>query len=213
MSQALAHAIRAQGEHAGLDALMFPAQVIAEASGLIPDYERLCRPAAPGTIRAWLAPLLGCVRFPPSEGDYEIKAAAIAMACSVDVPQAVWTEASQLAAMRAFKVWPSAAEVFDLHQSEAFRLRNRLFLLRQVSKATPIPADAGVVASAPPAPAAGLVGAMAANIAHSFRMPGYPPATQPAAPGRALSVLRRPSAGPKHLSRAELDALAKRGRP
>lgn len=109
---------------------------ISEAARLLPAFESALAPATSATVREWLKPLLLSVANAPSQEDFGKRAAAIAMACG-DFPAGVWNSGTARAAMKAFKFFPSAAEVCGLLQPHADEILGRTTALRRIAATQP----------------------------------------------------------------------------
>lgn len=92
----------------------------------------------PEMLARWLEPLIAGVRnAPTSEAAFAGAASAIGLACS-SMPVAVLTQDSQRAALREFKFWPSASDVFDLLNVAHFAFFQRRRDVAKVALARPI---------------------------------------------------------------------------
>lgn len=70
-------------------------------------------PTDAGTIARWIAPLASMVSRAPEGDALRVRVAAMAQALT-DLPACCWTPDTQRQAARAFKFWPSVAEIAEL---------------------------------------------------------------------------------------------------
>jgi hypothetical protein len=91
----------------------FHLQVVWTAASAMPAVTLACAPASDERLMAWLWPIADAVEYTPSEGDFMRRFQALQLAAKT-VPGVVWTEETQIKAMRAFAKFPSVAAILDL---------------------------------------------------------------------------------------------------
>jgi hypothetical protein len=95
-----------------------------EAQLALPHYALMLKPQRAGIVRHWLDALAMGVRNPPSEEEIAMRVAAVTSMLS-DLPVGVWTKDTLERAGRAFKFWPSVADLNDLLRPVADSLARR----------------------------------------------------------------------------------------
>ena len=105
----------------------------AEASRVLADLDM--RPATAERINNWLQPVLRAVTNPPPPAELAERVRAIVLACQA-VPAWAFSRETAAEAVRKFKFWPAAAEVYDLVHGDVADDLSRVGKLREtVAKA------------------------------------------------------------------------------
>jgi hypothetical protein len=126
MSRALARAVELYDQPAN-DALEpLGAGLRSEAALLVALYDAaLAQPPRLHVVRMWLARLVSAVRFAPAQEDFQHRALALHDVCLDEVPLSVFSAETQIAAMKKFTEWPSAADLLAFLRPYAATLRLR----------------------------------------------------------------------------------------
>ena len=104
------------------------AQVRREFDMLAP----LLTPVTDRQLRLWLAPIPLAVHGGAKTEEQIIGwLAAVSLACA-GMPASVFNRASQAEALRTFKFFPSAADIYDLLSADRSRLAQRATILRRI---------------------------------------------------------------------------------
>jgi hypothetical protein len=95
-------------------------------------------PTDAGTIARWIAPLASMVSRAPEGDALRVRVMAMAQALT-DLPACCWTPDTQRQAARAFKFWPSVAEIAELVTPAAQPLRQQRAALQRMMFTKPKP--------------------------------------------------------------------------
>jgi hypothetical protein len=108
-----------------------------EIAAIAKSYEEMLeRPVDESTLTAWLFPLSVAVQTEPSRGLFDGRVAAI-LASVPTLPLGVLSRETHAAALRAFRIWPSAGDLIDLLEEHADLLRRRRGALWRLSRPPP----------------------------------------------------------------------------
>jgi hypothetical protein len=99
------------------------------------------RPTERAMIEDWLELLRASVANPPDDDGFARRLNAVAMVCG-ELPAPVWGKETIRAAVKAFKFWPSVAEVFELLDAHRKRLLAELRALDRIANAVHGPVGA-----------------------------------------------------------------------
>lgn len=102
----------------------------SEASRVLADLDM--RPPTPERVTSWLQPVLRAVTNPPPPRELNERVRAIMLACQ-GLPAWAFSPATAAEAVRKFKFWPAAAEVYDLVHGDVADDLARVGLLRQAA--------------------------------------------------------------------------------
>lgn len=96
----------------------------------------MLKPASRDKIRSWLVRLAAGTTQAPGDRDFEMRLAAVCLACG-DLPGAVWNTGTLMQATRTCKFFPSAAEVYELLERHGSILQRRARALEKIAAAPP----------------------------------------------------------------------------
>jgi hypothetical protein len=119
-------------------------EVVTEAQRALPGIEAALVPASLGEIRDWLQRVNAGVRIPLDRDEFDLRFSAIGAVCS-DLPAKVWNDETLKTGLKAWRFFPSAADVAELLEDAArplFAARDAVLRLatgnrRPAEQATP----------------------------------------------------------------------------
>lgn len=115
----------------------YPSWLQEQARTALEAIEPMMVPVSERRLREWLLPIPSSVRNGgrnPDETKRWLGAVALAMA---DVPGCLFNRESQVAALRTFEFFPSAADIYQVIADDRARLTRRVLALRHIAEMPP----------------------------------------------------------------------------
>lgn len=116
----------------------YPAALIAEAKAALESLRAHCAPVTAEQLAAWLMPITPGLPNPLAKEAVKPWLAAVMIAVG-DMEACLFNAETQRSALREWRFWPSAADVYGLLVGPQMTLRDRLFALGMISRSEAAP--------------------------------------------------------------------------
>lgn len=114
----------------------YPVEVIEEAKSLVSVLRADCQPVDAERLAIWLAPIMAALPNPIAPDAIKPWLGAVNIAVS-DMEGCLFNVETQRSALRTWRFWPSAADVYAVLVGPQTQLRERVWALAMIAESDP----------------------------------------------------------------------------